>query len=277
MEVMDDIDHNRATPPEALPTTAACPVCGREFAVSVRGGQTRRFDRESCRKQYYDRRRADLLRDAQRNETLLVDLYDRLAASEQWARQSGREAETDRRRRAELEAQVRGWATDLNLLLAHRVLVVDHDNPDVGLLDRHDGVLRMSEDWADLRDEDVIEGERLHRRLWADYQRRVEMARREYRVKAWFDELRVDYQAQEEAAAPLTRKYRAWAALNDLRDNHRETYGTELPLDAPDLQPYLRILHGEHLPSDAHPAERPPAPRSAGTPPVPPPSKGSET
>ncbi|MGO1260940.1 MAG: hypothetical protein ACTMHX_04635 [Bifidobacterium mongoliense] len=275
---MDDINHEEETPPDARQTRSVCPVCGREFAVSVHGGQVRRFDRETCRKRYYDRRRADLLRDAQRNETLLVDLYDRLGASEQWARQRGREAETDRRSRAELEAQVRGWATDLNLLLAHRVLVVDHDNPDLGMLDRHDGVLRMSEDWADLRDEDVIEGEHVHQQLWDDYRQRVETARREQRSQAWFDELRADYQAQEQAAAPLIRKYRAWAALNDLRDNHRETYGTELPLGAPDLQPYLRILHGEPLTPDGHPT--PPAPRSASTPPVPPPSlpsTGSET
>lgn len=219
-----------------------CQWCGKPFLPAKGRAGIQRFCSPGCRKNYFRHQDKDTQKRAAGLERDNDQLRDTIARQEETIEYESTERRRTEQRVSSLERIIRTLADDLNELMGAGVLVIDRSSPSVGLLNQHDHFLRIMEDWSS-RNRSTIERQR-------DDIEQVKQRWREERAKAiaghrpadWIRDLDREYQTRLNGLMRSHRQYATYLALEDMKDDHRQETGAELPWDGTEAEPLRNEL-----------------------------------
>lgn len=221
-----------------------CLWCGKPFLPDETKKNVQKYCSERCRTSYKNHKaktKRDNIEQFQQDNT---QLRETIKSQEQ-----ALEYEANIRRRAqqkvsELELIIRTAADDLNVLFHEKVLVIDKNNPSIYLLNEHDSFLRMMEDWSNIR-RSVIEQQQEHiNNVKENWRLEREKGIQDGRQTSWVRALDDKYRNLLNQLESNYKEYVVFEALEDMKDDHRQTTGMELPIDGVEAEPLRKQVLG---------------------------------
>ena len=141
-----------------------------------------------------------------------------------------------------LRRTIQTMADDLSELMGAGVLVINRRSPSARMLNRHDSFLRIMEDWSSKNrgtiERQSAEVEQIKQR-WREQR---DKAIAQHRSVEWIRDLDQDYQTRLKNLMDQYTQYAAYLAFEDMKDDHMQETGTELPLDGTEAEPLRMAL-----------------------------------
>ncbi|MCT6836809.1 MAG: hypothetical protein M3036_04050 [Bifidobacteriales bacterium] len=219
-----------------------CLWCGKPYLPAKGKKYIQRFCSVQCRNSYYRNEDKDALNRAADKDADNRILRDTISRQEETIEYESAELRKTDRENSMLRNTIRTLADDLSELMGAGVLVINRRSPSVRMLNQHDSFLRIMEDWSS-KNRSTIEKQHTHieriRQRWHE-QRDKAIAQR--RSAEWIRDLDQDYQSRLKDLMSQYTQYATYLALDDMKNDHRQQTGTELPLDGTEAEPLRMAL-----------------------------------
>lgn len=219
-----------------------CLWCGKPFLPAKGKRNIQRFCSVQCRNSYYRHKDKDTLNQAADRDADNRILRDTISRQEETIEYESAERRRMGRENSRLRRTIQTLADDLSELMGAGVLVINRRSPSARMLNQHDSFLRIMEDWSS-KNHGTIERQRAEieqiKQRWRE-QRGKAIAQR--RSAEWIRDLDQDYQSSLNSLMSQYTQYTTYLALEDMRNDHRQETGTELPLDGTEAEPLRMAL-----------------------------------
>lgn len=219
-----------------------CLWCGRPYLPAKGKRNIQRFCSTQCRNSYHRNKDKDALnRSADRDADNSI-LRNTVSRQEETIEYESAERRRISRENSMLRRTIQTMADDLSELMGAGVLVINRHSPSVRMLNRHDSFLRIMEDWSSKNrgtiERQSAEVEQIKQR-WREQR---DKAIAQHRSVEWIRDLDQDYQTRLKNLMDQYTQYAAYLALEDMKDDHMQETGTELPLDGTEAEPLRMAL-----------------------------------